>query len=117
LAFSSRSLTEAFTRRSGNIRSPGLASATDDTNEASEARSGSYQCHGTASDRGILALAGHGDDANGPVFHPVTNNRMGEPDHPLYPGSVHHNIVRKYGLETVFTATAVRNALSHEAGS
>jgi integrase/recombinase XerD len=35
-----------------------------------------------------LALAGHGDDVAAPVFRPVTNNRTGEPDRPLYPGSV-----------------------------
>ena len=45
-----------------------------------------------------LALAGHGADAAGPVFRPVTNNRTGELDRPLDPGSVYHNIVLKYGL-------------------
>ncbi len=74
-----------------------------------------------------LALAGHGVDTAGPVFRPVTNNRTGELDRPLSPGSVYHNIVRKYGLETGVSgevnglcvhslrATAATNALSHEA--
>jgi integrase/recombinase XerD len=74
-----------------------------------------------------LALAGHGADAAGPVFRPVTNNCTGEFDRPLDPGSVHHDIVRKYGLETGISAevnglcvhsmraTAATNALSHEA--
>ena len=74
-----------------------------------------------------LALAGHGGDGGGPVFRPVTNNRTGELEKPLDPGSVYHNIVRKYGLETGVSAqvnglcvhslraTAATNALSHEA--
>src|SRR5215469_6019630 len=45
-----------------------------------------------------LAMARHGDDASGPVFRPVTNNRTGELDRPLDPGSVYTN-VQKYGLE------------------
>lgn len=32
-----------------------------------------------------LALAGHDEDAGGRVFRPVTNNRTGELDRPLYP--------------------------------
>jgi integrase/recombinase XerD len=51
-----------------------------------------------------LALAGHGGDAAAPVFRPVTNNRTGELEKPLDPGSVYHNIVRKYGLETGVSA-------------
>jgi hypothetical protein len=74
-----------------------------------------------------LALAGHADDATGPVFRPVTNNRTGELDRPLDPGSVYTNIVQKYGLTTglcteatrlrvhSLRATAAINALSHEA--
>jgi len=68
-----------------------------------------------------------GADATGPVFPPVTNNRTGELDRPLDPGSVYHNIVLKYGRETGISAevnglcvhslrgTAATNALSHEA--
>jgi integrase/recombinase XerD len=37
-----------------------------------------------------LAFAGHGQDTAGPMFRPVTNNRTGEIDRPLYPGSVYH---------------------------
>ena len=37
-----------------------------------------------------LAFAGHGTDAAGPVFRPVTNNRTGDLDRPLSPGSVYH---------------------------
>jgi len=74
-----------------------------------------------------LALAGHGGDTAAPVLRPVTNNRMGDLDRALSPGSVYHNIVRKYGLETGISAevnglcvhslraTAATNALSHEA--
>jgi len=57
----------------------------------------------------------------------VTNKRTGELDRPLYPGSVYHNIVLKYGCETGVSAevnrlcmhslraTAPTNALWHEA--
>jgi site-specific recombinase XerD len=74
-----------------------------------------------------LALAGHGTDAAGPVFRPVTNNRTGELDKPLDGSTVHKSIVRKYALETgigakinglcvhSLRATAATNALSHEA--
>jgi integrase/recombinase XerD len=74
-----------------------------------------------------LALAGHASDLGGPVFRPVTNNRTGMLEKPLYPGSVYHNIIRKYGRETGINAevnglcvhslraTAATNALTHEA--
>jgi integrase/recombinase XerD len=74
-----------------------------------------------------LALAGHGEDAAGPLFRPVKNNITGELDRPLNPNSVYRNIVQKYGLETgvgvqvnglcvhSLRATAATNALSHEA--
>jgi integrase/recombinase XerD len=74
-----------------------------------------------------LALAGHGDDAAGPVFRPVTNNRTKDLERPLDANSVYRNIVQKYGLETgikaqvnglcvhSLRATAATNALSHEA--
>jgi site-specific recombinase XerD len=74
-----------------------------------------------------LTLAGHGGDVGGSVFRPVTNNRTGELEKPLDPGSVYHNILRKYGRETGISAevnglcvhslraTAATNALSHEA--
>src|SRR5271166_7120594 len=39
-----------------------------------------------------LAVAGHGADAPGPVFRPVTNNRTGELARPLDPGSVRNNM-------------------------
>lgn len=70
--------------------------------------------------------AGHGDNAAGPLFRPVRNNRTGELDKALDPGSVYTNIVRKYGLETGISAevnglcvhslraTATTNALSHD---
>jgi integrase len=69
-----------------------------------------------------LALTGHGADASGAVFRPVTNNRTGDLDR----ASVYQNIVRKYGLETGISAevnglcvhslraSAATNALSHE---
>jgi site-specific recombinase XerD len=74
-----------------------------------------------------LAMAGHADDSSGPVFRPVTNNRTGELDRPLDPGSIYTNIVQKYGLKTglrtegsklrvhSLRATAATNALTHEA--
>jgi integrase/recombinase XerD len=74
-----------------------------------------------------LAKAGHGEDAAGPLFRPVTNNRTGELDRSLDPASVYRNIVQKYGLATGISAqvdglcvhslraTAATNALSHEA--
>jgi integrase/recombinase XerD len=55
-----------------------------------------------------LAVAGHGADTAVPVFRPVTNNRTGDLDRPLSPGSVYHNIVRKYGLETGISAEVKR---------
>jgi integrase/recombinase XerD len=51
-----------------------------------------------------VAVAGHGADAAGPVLRPATNNRTGELDRSLHPGSVYHNIVRKYGLQTGISA-------------
>jgi integrase/recombinase XerD len=42
-----------------------------------------------------LTMAGHGANTAAPVFRKVTNNRTGDLDRPLSPGSVHHNIVRK----------------------
>jgi integrase/recombinase XerD len=74
-----------------------------------------------------LALAGHGQDAAGPVFRPVMNNRTGELDKPLDGSTVLKNIVRKYARKTGISAqvnglcvhslraTAATNALSHEA--
>jgi integrase/recombinase XerD len=74
-----------------------------------------------------LALAGHGDDAAGPLFRPVKNNVTGELDRPLNPNSLYRNIVQKYGLATGVSAqvnelcvhslrtTAATNALSHGA--
>jgi integrase/recombinase XerD len=74
-----------------------------------------------------LTLAGHREDASGPLFRPVKNNVSGKLDRPLNPNSVYRNIVQKYGLETGVSiqvnglcvhslrATAATNALSHEA--
>ena len=74
-----------------------------------------------------VALAGHGGDAAGPVFRPVTNNRAKELERALNPSSICRNIILKYGLETgvsaqvnglckhFLRATAATNALSHEA--
>jgi site-specific recombinase XerD len=74
-----------------------------------------------------LTLAGHREDASGPLFRPVKNNVTGELDRPLNPNSVYRNIVQKYGLASgirvqvnglcvhSLRATAATNALSHEA--
>jgi integrase len=73
-----------------------------------------------------LALAGHRGDLEGALFRPVKNNRTGELDRHLDPGSVYRNIVRKYGLATGISAevnglcvhslraTAATNALTHD---
>jgi integrase/recombinase XerD len=72
-------------------------------------------------------MAGHADDASGPVFRPVTNNRTKKLDRALNPNSIYRNIVVKYGLETGVSAqvnglcvhslraAAATNALTHEA--
>jgi site-specific recombinase XerD len=74
-----------------------------------------------------LLLAGHAADNAGPLFRPVRNNRTGELERPLDPGSIYQNIVKKYGQATGLNievnglcvhsmrATAATNALSHEA--
>lgn len=41
-----------------------------------------------------LVLAGHGNDADRPLFRPVRNNRMGELERPLNPNSIYRNVVR-----------------------
>src|SRR5260370_11146924 len=73
-----------------------------------------------------LALAKHGGELKGPLFRPVKNNRTGNLDRHLDPGSVYRNIVIKYGRATgidievpglcvhSLRATAATNALSHE---
>lgn len=74
-----------------------------------------------------LALAGHSADLDGPLFRPVKNNRTGELNKHLEPGSIYRNVVLHYakviGLDTKviglcvhsLRATAATNALSHEA--
>ena len=75
-----------------------------------------------------LALAGHSEDAAGPLFRPVRNNRTPEKlDRPLDPASVYRNIVRHYALAVGLSgevgglcvhslrATAATNALDHQA--
>jgi len=71
-----------------------------------------------------LTVAGHREDAAGPLFRPVKNNVTGELDRPLNPNSVYRNIVQKYGFETGVSTQVnglcihslrATNALSHEA--
>ncbi|MGD0797734.1 MAG: tyrosine-type recombinase/integrase [Acidobacteriaceae bacterium] len=74
-----------------------------------------------------LALARHSADVDGPLFRPVKNNRTGDLDRHLDPGSIYRNVVLHYakaiGMDTEVTgicvhslrATAATNALSHEA--
>jgi len=57
-----------------------------------------------------LALAGHGADAAGPVFRPVTNNRTKELEKPLNPNSIYRNIILKYGLETASAPKSTASA-------
>jgi len=40
-------------------------------------------------------MAGHAAESAGPLFRPLTSDRMGELDRPLDPGSVYTNIVQK----------------------
>ncbi len=49
----------------------------------------------------FLALAGHGADADGPPFRPVTNSRTGELDRPLDPASVYRNPCGNTGWRAV----------------
>jgi integrase/recombinase XerD len=51
-----------------------------------------------------LAVAGHGADAPGPVFRPVTNNPPRSLDRALNPNSIYRNIVLKYGRATGVSA-------------
>jgi site-specific recombinase XerD len=74
-----------------------------------------------------LVIAGHSQDAGGPVFRPVMNNRTGELDKPLDGSTVLKNIVRKYARATGVSAkidglcvhslraTAATNALDNKA--
>jgi integrase/recombinase XerD len=79
-----------------------------------------------------LAMAKHGGgaediDLDGSLFRPVKNNRTGTLDKHLDPGSIYHNVVRKYARATGINAeviglcvhslraTAATNALSNEA--
>jgi len=74
-----------------------------------------------------LALAGHGADAGGPLFRPVTNNRTGEvgPDDRSRRGLPQHRAKIRLGDRVSaevnglcvhsLRATAATNALSHEA--
>ncbi len=64
-----------------------------------------------------LDHAGHGEDADGPLFRPVRNNRTKELNKALHPNAVYENIVRHYGEIGVHSlrATAATNALDHEA--
>jgi integrase/recombinase XerD len=78
-----------------------------------------------------LAALKHGgaetEDLDGPLFRPVKNNVTGTLHKHLYPGSVYHNIVIKYGRQTGLNievnglrvhsmrATAATNALSNDA--
>jgi hypothetical protein len=57
-----------------------------------------------AADRGVPGRRRPRRRYRRPVFRPVTNNRTGNLDRPLSPGSVYHNIVRKYGLVTGVSA-------------
>lgn len=44
-----------------------------------------------------LAMAGHADDLDGPLFRPVKNNRGGGLNKALSPHAVYNNIVLHYG--------------------
>jgi integrase/recombinase XerD len=50
-----------------------------------------------------LEASGHRQYVEGPLFRPVKNNATGELRMPLYPSSVYHDIVRRYGKEVGIT--------------
>jgi integrase/recombinase XerD len=56
-----------------------------------------------------IAKHGGGREAalDGPLFRPVTNNRTGDLNRHLDPGSVYRNIVMKYARSTGIAAEAV----------
>ncbi len=74
-----------------------------------------------------LSVAGHREFLDSALFRPVKNNRTGTLDKHLDPGSIYHNVVRKYAGTTGINAevmglcvhsmraTAATNALSNEA--
>ena len=68
-----------------------------------------------------LEAAGHGEDENGALFHPVKNNRTGRLEKALTPDGV-YKLVRGYSAQLGFEigahalrATAATNALDHQA--
>ena len=77
--------------------------------------------------REYLAVAGHAQDLDGPLFRPVKNSRTGILRKPLDPWSVYERVVRHYGRKLglmdgvvgfcahSLRATAATNALDHEA--
>lgn len=74
-----------------------------------------------------LTVARHSSDLDGPLFRPVKNNRTGDLNRHLDPGSIYRNVVLHYAkamgmdMEVIglcvhsLRATAATNALSHEA--
>lgn len=75
-----------------------------------------------------IQCAGHGDQAQSPLFRPVKNNRSAEKlQRPLSPEAIYHKIIKHYARETGLAtlvagicthsmrATAATNALSHQA--
>lgn len=59
-----------------------------------------------------LEKAGHGNDAEGPLFRPVRNNTTGTLNKPLNTASIYHEIVRYYGRQLGINA-AVRGFCVH----
>jgi integrase/recombinase XerD len=53
-----------------------------------------------------LAVAGHGEDLEGPLFRPVKNNATGTLNKPLHPTSVYKEGVRFYGQQVGITGDA-----------
>jgi integrase len=77
-------------------------------------KKGSLAIHQQAAQRinDYLALAGHGDDFEGPLFRPVKDNRKAQESRRyLYPGAI-DRILRKYarhiGLERGYSAHSMR---------
>jgi len=74
-----------------------------------------------------LMFSMHGSELDSPLFRPVKNNRTGDLEKHLDPGSIYRNIVKHYGRATgieaeviglcvhSLRATAATNALSNEA--
>jgi integrase/recombinase XerD len=95
---------------------------------AKAAKSGTCPAHPLALERihDYLQAAGHGEDAEGPLFRPLKNPAgQGHTDRPLTHGAVYHRVLRKHAKAAridgksfgphALRATAATNALDRGA--